>query len=221
MGNQKEESQKTQEDFKEKFFNFMVACINAGDDKNTIKRKLSDAGLSAEDANTLVEASYDGLIQAARDQRFTYQSLLQSIAGGIIAAIVGGVIWGLIVIWTDYEVGYMAIGIGVLCGYGVLLFSRGKRGVPYQIIAVLSSFLGMLIGKYYFFYHILKEMLNEEYGTEIANSVSVLSGEVIDFFVENIDLVVDGYDILWIFLALAAAVGIPRSFGIKGARLKE
>ena len=46
--------------------------------------------------------------------------LIMGLVGGVLAASVGGVLWGLIVKWTEYEIGYMAVGLGLLCGFGVL-----------------------------------------------------------------------------------------------------
>lgn len=212
--------QENQDNSQEQFLSFMVDRINAGDNKEEITKKLIEAGITEENAQSLIETNYEALIQVALDQKFTANSLFPAILGGTIAAIIGGIIWGWIVILTDYEIGYMAVGIGALCGYAVLLFSKGKRGIPLQITAVLTSLLGLVIGKYYFFYHFLKIGLTEELGKQIADSVSFFSSEVVSFFSENLGLVFDGLDILWIVLAFVAAWRIPKTLGIKSSKIK-
>ncbi len=67
-----------------------------------------------------------------------------AIAGGLIGAIVGGVAWGYLVKSTEMELGIAAIGVGLLAGFGVALFARGKGGVPLQVIAAAAAAIGIL-----------------------------------------------------------------------------
>ena len=60
----------------------------------------------------------------AREERSPAAALLPAPGGGLAAAVVGGVVWGLIVKWTDYEVGFAAWGIGFLVGIAVA--DRGR-----------------------------------------------------------------------------------------------
>jgi len=112
----------------------------------------------------------------------------------------------------------MAWAIGGLAGFGVALFAGGKRGIPFQVVAVLSSVLGIVVGKYFVFFHYLKESIAEEYGAEAASNLSMLSEAVIQFFLENIELVMSGFDFLWIILAVVTAWRIPQGLGIKSPR---
>jgi hypothetical protein len=57
-------------------------------------------------------------------------SLLPAIGAGLVAALVGGIVWGLIVKISDYEVGFVAWGIGFIAGTAVVLSSRGAKGPP-------------------------------------------------------------------------------------------
>jgi hypothetical protein len=102
-----------------------------------------------------------------------------------------------------------------LCGTVVVLFSRGKRGRPLQIIAVLSSVLGILIGKYVAFSHYLKEAIGNEYGQDAASEITIFSSKAVEFFGENLRSLVGGFDILWIVFAVLTAWRIPKGFGNK------
>src|SRR3989337_1216057 len=75
-------------------------------------------------------------------------SLLPAIAAGLVAAIVGGVVWGLIVKISDYEVGFVAWGIGFIAGTAVVLATRGAKGPRLQVIAVVASPLRILLGQH-------------------------------------------------------------------------
>ena len=43
--------------------------------------------------------------------------------GGLFGAIIGGVFWAKYIQWTGRTAGFIAIGIGVLTGVGILLTS--------------------------------------------------------------------------------------------------
>lgn len=75
--------------------------------------------------------------------------------GGLLGAILGGVLWAKYSQWTGHSAGFIAIGIGVLTGAGMLLTST--RGLPQDaktawravgIGAAVFAILGIFIGKY-------------------------------------------------------------------------
>ena len=109
----------------------------------------------------------------------------------------------------------MAWGIGLLAGFAVVLFSGGKRGRPIQVVAVAASVVGIVIGKYLTFFHVLKEVVAQEHGAEAAESISVLSGGVVEFFFQNVVSMSDPFDLLWIILAVITAWRIPKGSGIR------
>jgi hypothetical protein len=161
---------------------------------------------------------YSEIEKAAEEEQVTAGSIMPALVGGGLAAVVGGVIWGLIIIATGYEIGFVAWAMGWLTGFAVVLFSKGRRGVPLQAIAVLASVLGILIGKYFTFYHYFHAALAKNYGEEAASNISILSGSVMQFFIENIGSMVGGFDILWVILAVITAWRIPKGMGIKVPR---
>jgi len=205
----------SQEDALKKLYAFVINQMKTGADKTVIAQKLVEMGISEGDAYSMVETIHAQVVKAAEEEQFTVSSLVPAMVGGGLAAVVGGGIWGLIVIATGYVIGYMAWGIGLICGFAVVLFSKGKKGVPLQVIAVLSSALGIVIGKYFTFFHYLKEAIAKEYGAEAASNISIFSEKVIQFFVENIGSMVSGFDILWVVLAVITAWRIPKGVGIK------
>jgi len=73
------------------------------------------------------------------------QNLLFAVIGGAIATLVGGGLWAVITVFTDHQIGWMAIGIGVLVGFTVRLCGKGFDQI-YGIIGAVLSLLGCLIG---------------------------------------------------------------------------
>ena len=75
--------------------------------------------------------------------------------GGLLGAMVGGVLWAKYSQWTGHTAGFIAIGIGVFTGAGMLLTSsrsleRDARTM-WRVVstaAALFAILGIFIGKY-------------------------------------------------------------------------
>lgn len=217
--NFRETELKTDEQEKEetiqKLYNFVVHEMKAGNDKNTIVKKLVGMGMDEGIASNFIDNAHSAISKVAEQEQITSDSLIPAIFGGCIAAIVGGAIWGAIVIVTKYAIGFMAVGVGFLAGYGVVLFARGKRGIVLQIIAVLSSVLGIVVGHYFIFYYYLREGLVKEYGEAIKLGLSMFSVDTVQYFLENIISTMDGYDVLWFVLAIITAWKVPKGLGLK------
>ena len=133
------------------------------------------------------------------------RSLLPAIAAGLVAAIVGGIVWGLIVKISDYEVGFVAWGIGFLAGTAVVFATRGAKGPPLQVIAVVSALLGILLGKYLSFAFGVQEDADAA-----GVSIGLLSGDMFTLFRENLDIVFSLFDLLWVGFAVFSAWRIPK-----------
>ena len=120
-----------------------------------------------------------------------------------VAAIAGGIAWGLIVKSTDYEIGFAAWGIGFLTGLAVLTATRGARGLPLQVIAVVCALAR----------HPPRQVprlrlgLQDSAGDGPARTSTSRSsrGTPFDLFRNNLDLVFDWIDLLWVGFAVFTA----------------
>ncbi|MBI5360407.1 MAG: hypothetical protein HZA48_07470 [Planctomycetes bacterium] len=130
--------------------------------------------------------------------------IVKALGGALGAAIIGGIVWGLIVIFLNLEVGYAAVGIGALAGYGVVLTSGKKRGLILQVMACAASVFGIVIGKYIAFQHIIKQVAADKGAGEWLSQVSMPG-----LFFETASDWFSGFDILWVVLAVVAAYKIP------------
>jgi steroid 5-alpha reductase family enzyme len=64
------------------------------------------------------------------------------------AAAAGGVAWGLILKWTQYEVGFVAWGIGFLAATAAVTVAGKRSSTALQVIAVVATLAGIVLGKY-------------------------------------------------------------------------
>jgi hypothetical protein len=138
-----------------------------------------------------------------REERPVVAVVVPAVLAGVVAAILGAVVWGLIVKWTDYEVGFVAWGIGFLVGIAVLAGTRGARGLVFQVVAVLCALLGIVLGKYLSFAWVLQEVAERE--TQGALEIPVLSMDTVDLFLDELGTVFDWIDLLWAGLAVYTA----------------
>ena len=84
------------------------------------------------------------LEQALRDVR-AKQSLGMAIAGGFAASVVAALIWAAITYMTQYQIGYMAIGVGVMVGFAVRFLGKGID-IQFGIVGAAFSLFGCLLG---------------------------------------------------------------------------
>jgi hypothetical protein len=132
-------------------------------------------------------------------------TVLTALGAGLVAAVVGGVIWGLIVRWTEYEVGFVAWGIGFIVGTAVVFGARNLRGLPYQLIAVILALLGIAIGKYLGFVWVGQDELGK-----LGIELPVFSRDTFDLWWDARRDVWSWWDLLWVGLAVVTAFRIPQ-----------
>ncbi len=121
-----------------------------------------------------------------------------AIVYALVAAIIGGAVWMIIAILTDYELGIIAWGIGGLAGYAVILATKSKVKVEHQVIAVIAGLLGIVLGKYL--------ILGYYYDESISG---IFNADVFSIFFENFFDFFGGIDIIFVLLAVATAWQLP------------
>ncbi|MCK4573934.1 MAG: hypothetical protein KAU36_06165 [candidate division Zixibacteria bacterium] len=193
----------------------VIEQMKKGAGKRAIARELARIGIDEREAIELVEPIYEGTLKLARKEQYTSDALQPALFGGLLAAAVGGTLWGSLIVFTGYEVGFIAWTLGLISGYVVVWITHGKKGTPLQFIAVVSSILAILIGKYLSFYHLTRQSLMEDAGKEAAEGVSFFSEELFNAFVNNFPDQVSSSDVIWVSLAIVTAWSIPRAMGIK------
>ena len=108
------------------------------------------------------------------------QNLIHALVGGIAATIVSALIWATITVLTNYQIGYMAILIGILVGFSVRYFGNGIDqiyGVIGAILALIGCALGNLLSQIAF--------ISQSESLEYIEVISLLN---IDLIINMIDL---------------------------------
>jgi hypothetical protein len=77
---------------------------------------------------------------------FPEKKLLLGGLAGLAAAIVGAVIWAVITVTTDHQIGWMALGVGALVGFALRI---GNGGKAFGILGALFALFGCVLGNYF------------------------------------------------------------------------
>lgn len=144
-------------------------------------------------------ACRDKIAAELRAEAADRSALARAVAGGLAASVLGGAAWALMVVLTNHEIGYAAVGVGYLSAYGVHLASGKKKGKELQWLAVLCAILGLAFGKYFGVVHAIKLAIPK------AQELSYFSPRFVPIFITLFPQVVNIFDLLWLFLALSVA----------------
>jgi hypothetical protein len=87
-------------------------------------------------------------IQYAINQMRNEQNLLAGILSGAAGALLGAGIWAAITVFTHFQIGWMAVGVGFLVGLAIRTFGRGIDpvfGIAGAVLALLGCCLGNIL----------------------------------------------------------------------------
>jgi hypothetical protein len=176
--------------------------------KSSIVSDLVDSGMDPLRAKKMVEDVLRELYEKAEGERMDWGALGVSIPAGLLASIIGGAIWGVIVLLGSYSAGFMTLGVGLLTGLAVVFFS-GQRGWLSQIVSGLLCLVGIAIGHYASFYALVKAAVTEAYGPTIAEQSRWLNLGFLRFFIDSLPDLFDRYDFIWLGLGVVVALIVP------------
>ncbi len=128
-----------------------------------------------------------------------------ALAAGLAAAVACGALWAGIIVLTEREIGFAAVGVGWAVAHAIRLASGGRRGTRLQLTAIGCSLLGLLLGKFFFVAHAMREMTENAPGRPPNFHLSYFDPRMLKFFVRIVPHMLTAYDALWLFLALSAA----------------
>ncbi|CAN5181105.1 hypothetical protein BH09BAC1_BH09BAC1_02320 [soil metagenome] len=115
------------------------------------------------------------------EQLKTEENLPMGLLMGAAAAFVGALLWGVITVATGYQIGYMAIGVGLLVGFSVRFGGKGLSpifGISGAVFALLGCVLGNLFS--------LIGFAANEAQVSITEILSILNASlIVDVMVES------------------------------------
>lgn len=124
-----------------------------------------------------------------REQLLAQENLPKAVLFGVLAAIVGAVAWALVSVSTGYQIGYMAIGIGLLVGIAMRQ-GKGIRpvfGIIGAALALVScvvgdflSIIGMVAKEYDVSF--MELLLNADYGELMPLMMENMASMTIVFY---------------------------------------
>ena len=71
--------------------------------------------------------------------------LTYAIIGGFLLSVICAILWAAITVVTEYQIGYMALVVGLIVGFGIRYFGAGIDPV-YRFLGAFYSFLGCALG---------------------------------------------------------------------------
>jgi hypothetical protein len=125
---------------------------------------------------------------------------------GALGALLGAAVWAAVVVLTNLEIGYLAVLVGFLAGYGVKLGARGGHGKRLQQTAVACAVAGLLATKYFVFAHFFVSGAAKE-----GVALSYLSPTTLSAFPHFLGEMLSPFDALWLLIALSSAWRVPRA----------
>lgn len=138
------------------------------------------------------------LMQRLRDE----QSIGAAIAAGSGVGLVVAILWAALAVWTNYQLGILAVGIGFLVGWVVQKTGKGIDqvfGITGGLIALLSCLIGNLF--------MVCAFVAEEYGQSVFDVLMNLSFEQAVAWMSASFSVID-----LLFYGFAAYYGYKNSF---------
>lgn len=143
----------------------------------------------------------------SREQLLSEENLPKAVLWGVIASLVGAVVWGLVSVSTGYQIGYMAIGVGFLVG---LAMRRGKGITPvFGVIGALLALVSCILGD---FFSIVGYAAQEYDMSYIDTLISVDYNEIFSIMIENV------VSMTALFYGIAVYEGYKLSFRVQKQR---
>ena len=117
----------------------------------------------------------------------------------------GAIIWCVIVILTQHEIGWIAWGVGVLVGASVRFAAKEMDESIAGIIAAIGSAVSIVAGKLLLVFLIMQFLPVEEFDAELVKLTSVQ--RFIQLFTDSFGIL----DVVFFFLAIGTAYKIGAS----------
>jgi hypothetical protein len=148
--------------------------------------------------------------QPAIEQIDDQPNLLMGLIGGGVAMLVGAAIWGAITYFTEYQIGWMAIGVGFLVGIAIKFFGKGKSAM-FGISGAVLALIGCVLGNLIFYSGVIAREESVSF-LEVFFALLISPAALIEVFTIAFNFM----DIF--FYAIAAYVGFSTAMDIKRTR---
>jgi hypothetical protein len=130
------------------------------------------------------------------------QNLVVGSMAGLIAAVAGAVVWAGVTVVTEYQIGWMAVGIGFLVGIAMRMMGKGIDQV-FGIVGAVMALVGCLLGNVF----TMAWFISEQTGSSLFSVLTQLEMRLV------IDLITETFQVMDIlFYGLALYFGYKYAF---------
>ena len=98
---------------------------------------------------------------------FPEKKLLLGGLAGLAAAIIGAIIWAVVTVTAKYQIGWMAVGVGVLVGFVLRI---GNGGKAFGILGAILALFGCILGNYFSLIALAAAELHVPFFTVLSNT---------------------------------------------------
>lgn len=149
------------------------------------------ADQSRDHGDSMPEVVSDAQLRMALDQLLAEQNLAAGTIAGAIAAVVAAGIWAVLTAVTEYQIGFMAIGVGFLVGIAMRMVGKGIEPV-FGIVGAALSLIGCLIGNLLTMTWFIAASEGVSYGEMLGALTPALAVEIMTGTFDPMDLVFYG-----------------------------
>jgi hypothetical protein len=126
-------------------------------------------------------------------------NLFLGLVGGGVAMLISAILWGTITYFTEYQISWMAIGVGFFVGFAVNRLGKGNTLI-YGISAAVLSLVGCILGNFLFYNGILAKEWEVPF-FDVLFAILLQPEAILEIFIVAFDFM----DLL--FYGIAAYVG--------------
>lgn len=119
----------------------------SGSDKNFAKGMITSNYLSPAEVNKIIDSTFDAIEQEKDDVKIKPRTIYGSLLGGAIASVISGILWGMLLIYSERVMIFMLIVPALICYWIIKTFTRqSKSNIVILIATILSICAGIFIG---------------------------------------------------------------------------
>lgn len=101
---------------------------------------------AGKETETVQKPGIDAAVAELAMEKFrSEQNMTGAVLAGFAAALAGAGVWTLVTVVTEYQIGWMAVGVGFLVGMAVRFAGKGLD-MTYGVIGAILALLGCLLG---------------------------------------------------------------------------
>lgn len=115
--------------------------------ESTNSENLNDTTKENTETTSQEEKDYGLLIEQNLAFFKTQQNFGKALIAGIVTGLITAILWGVITVVTEYQIGFMAIGVGAAVGLAIRATGKGLDQI-FGITGAIISILGCLVGNF-------------------------------------------------------------------------